>query len=184
MSGNATNTPLELVGVDLSLTSTGICVGGRAVSIASKAKGVERLIEISTKVVDIASASPFRVAIVEGYSFGSKFTRAHAIGELGGAVKVALHYSGFSIVEVPPSCRAKFASGRGNAPKSEVIAAVGEISGIEFSGAGADDRCDAWVLEQMGLASLGESKYPWSQQQLSSLEKVDWDPLYKALGRA
>lgn len=171
------------MGVDLSLTSTGISVNEKTYAITTKLRGVERLIDISTRVVDIAIAHSPIAILVEGYSFGSKFTRAHAIGELGGAVKVALYGAGFAVIDVPPACRAKFASGRGNAPKAEVVMAVEAISGLHFSGSSADDVADAWVLEQMALAKLGESQYEWSKVQLSALEKVNWEPLYAILSK-
>ena len=175
---------IKLIGLDLSLTSTGVSVGGDTFSITPKTKGVDRLVEISTRVVEIASLTSIPIVILEGYSFGSKFTRAHAIGELGGAVKVALHCAGYSIVEVPPTCRAKFACGKGNASKLEVMAAVRNLTGVSFVGSSADDECDAWILEQMGLAVLGESQFSWPEKQLLALGRVDWAPLYKALGRA
>jgi Holliday junction resolvasome RuvABC endonuclease subunit len=170
-----------LMGIDLSLTSTGISVQEQTFSIRPKFKGLERLIEISDKICEIANLFLPVGIVIEGYSFASKFTRAHAIGELGGVVKVALRRNGYALIEVPPACRAKFATGRGNAPKVEVLLAAESISGKHFSGASADDAADAWVLEQMAWAQLKESKYSWSPTQLSALEKVNWDPLYKAI---
>lgn len=82
-------------------------------------------------------------------------------------------------VEVPPTCRAKFATGKGNAGKTEVISAISSKTGLVFSGSGADDECDAWILEQMGLAYLGESKQSWAKEQLEALKKVDWSPITK-----
>ena len=80
-------------------------------------------------------------------------------------------------IDVPPTSRAKFATGKGNAGKTEVISAISSKTGLVFSGAGADDECDAWILEQMGLAHLGISQYDWTSTQLSSLEKIDWSPM-------
>jgi hypothetical protein len=37
--------------------------------------------------------------------------------------------------------------------------------------------CDAWVLEEMVLAKIGNAKYKWSNISLSALEKIDWSPL-------
>jgi hypothetical protein len=68
-------------------------------------------------------------------------------------------------------------SGKGNAGKTEVISSISSKTGMVFSGSGADDECDAWVLEQMGLAQLGKSKYQWTKEQLSALEKIDWSQM-------
>jgi Holliday junction resolvasome RuvABC endonuclease subunit len=172
---------LRFMGIDLSLTSTGVCVGGDSVAIVSKQRGTARLIEISEKILELASSSRPTAILIEGYSFGSKFSRAHAIGELGGVVKSLLVKHGYPIIDIPPTCRAKFATGKGNAGKKEVLFAVFAISGINFTGPSADDVCDAWVLEQMVLARLGESPYKWSDEQISALTKIDWEPLFSAL---
>jgi len=169
------------MGLDLSLTSTGVCVLGKPFAINSKNKGTKRLIEISERVLNTVVLENPHAIMLEGYSFGSKFSRAHSIGELGGAVKTLLYKSGYPVVDIPPTCRAKFATGKGNASKTEVMLSILEFTKIEFLGASADDLCDAWVLEQMGLAKLGLSQYGWSKIQMSALDKVDWTPLLQIL---
>jgi hypothetical protein len=88
---------------------------------------------------------------------------------------------GIPYVEVPPTCRAKFATGKGNASKNEVISSISAKTGIIWSGAGSDDRCDAWILEQMGLAYIGISKYDWPEGNLSALKSINWEELDKAM---
>lgn len=95
---------------------------------------------------------------------------------------MALYEKNIPVVEIPPTCRAKFATGRGNASKGEVISAISAKTGIIFAGASGNDECDAWVLEQMGLQRIDKSKYSWSKEQLSSMDKIDWSPLDKLLG--
>lgn len=114
------------------------------------------------------------IVCIEGYSFGSRNSQAHAIGELGGVVRLNLWELDIPFVEIPPTCRAKFATGKGNAAKNEVVSAVSARTGIVWSGKGADDMCDAWILEEMGRAHLGTSRFDWPQVNLSALEKVDW----------
>ena len=171
----------KLMGLDLSLTSTGVSVNGETFTIKPKTKGVERLAEISDQIVDWANRIRPIAVIIEGYSYGSKFSRAHALGELGGSVKLVLHKSGFKTVEVPPKCRAKFATGNGNSGKIDVLASLRVMDPEKFGKDFGDDECDAWVLEQMAYAEIGESKYQWSSVQMSALDKVDWTPLYDSL---
>lgn len=173
----------KMMGLDLSLTSTGVSINGETFSIKPKTKGIERLVEISDRIINSAINAGSIAVVIEGYSFGSKFSRAHALGELGGVVKVALHKAGFSIVEVPPKCRAKFATGNGNANKQDVLHALKSQFPMRFYEGYGDDECDAWVLEQMAYARLNESWYDWSKAQLAALEKVDWSPLFDALRR-
>jgi Holliday junction resolvasome RuvABC endonuclease subunit len=173
----------KFMGLDLSLTSTGVSVNGETFSIRPKTRGVERLIEISDKIVTLAINVQPVAAIIEGYSFGSKFSRAHSLGELGGVVKSDLHRAGFIAIEVPPKCRAKFATGNGNANKAGVLASLKHQFPTRFYDVRSDDECDAWVLEQMAYAKLNESEYSWSDKQLSALDRVDWEPLYEELRR-
>ena len=91
---------------------------------------------------------------------------------------MALWENNIFFVEVPPTCRAKFATGKGNASKGEVISAISAKTGKVFSGAGGNDECDAWVLEEMAHAKLGISNWEWSKEQLSALSKVEWGLLF------
>lgn len=181
MTNMATVEHLKFMGLDLSLTSTGVSAGGQTFSIKPKTRGVERLVEISDRIVNFALNIRPTVVVLEGYSFGSKFSRAHSLGELGGVVKVALYKNGFTVVEVPPKCRAKFATGNGNASKSDVLMSLRAQFPSQFSDERGDDECDAWVLEQMAYAKLNESNHSWSKPQLAALEKVDWSPLFRTL---
>jgi hypothetical protein len=54
---------------------------------------------------------------------------------------------------------------------------VSARTGIVWSGKGGDDRCDAWILREMGRVRLGQSNLDWPQLNLSALEKIDWSPL-------
>jgi len=166
-----------LIGLDLSLTSTGVSVNGKTSVISTKARGAERLHIVSSAILDLCSSEKIVCAIIEGYSFASRNSQAHSIGEMGGAVRMKLWENGIPYVEVPPTCRAKFATGKGNAGKAEVISSISAITGIVWKGASADDMCDAWVLEEMVLTKLEKGKHNWPKESLLSLDKVDWTPL-------
>lgn len=169
---------LTPVGLDLSLTSTGFSCGDTRAAIFVKATGPERLFLIAEKVIELLSyvkGSP--IVIVEGYSFASRNSQAHSIGELGGVIRLELWKRGVPYIEVPPTVRAKFATGKGNASKGEVLSSVSARTGIVWEGKGADDMCDAFVLEEIGLAKLNSARYNWPAANLSALEKIDWTPL-------
>lgn len=173
---------LQLMGLDLSLTSTGYSISQKTGIISTKSKGAQRLSEMSNDILGILADNSVDVVIIEGYSFASRNSQAHSIGELGGAVRMRLWEFGVPFVDVPPTCRAKFATGKGNASKSEVISAVSARTGIIWSGPGSDDMCDAWVLEQMGKQILNCSDFEWPKQNLSALDSIDWSPLLTCLG--
>lgn len=132
---------------------------------------------ISNAVLELTSSKSIDCVIIEGYSFGSRNSQAHSIGELGGCVRMKLWESGVLFIDIPPTVRAKFATGKGNAGKTEVISSISSKTGKTFSGGGADDECDAWVLEQMALTYLNKSEFSWTKEQMSALSKVDWSPL-------
>lgn len=162
------------MGIDPSLTSTGVSIGGDTRSIRPVLKGVLRLIEIRNELVHLATENGVNLVAIEGYSYGSRNSHAHSLGELGGVIRVALFEAGIQFVVVPPTVRAKFATGKGNAGKAEVVSAVSAMTGIVWAGGDGADRCDAWVLEQVVLAKLGQSPYPWGRQQLEALTKLEW----------
>jgi crossover junction endodeoxyribonuclease RuvC len=168
---------MSLMGLDISLTSTGYSIDGSTGLIKVNSRGAQRLHEISQAVLIMCSEYSIDTVILEGYSFASRNSQAHSIGELGGCIRMRLWENTIPYVEVPPTSRAKFATGKGNAGKTEVISSISSKTGMVFSGSGADDECDAWVLEQMGLAQLGKSKYQWTKEQLSALEKIDWSQM-------
>jgi crossover junction endodeoxyribonuclease RuvC len=168
---------VKTMGLDLSLTSTGICVSGITSTQNVKSKGPQRLFEISEAILELTRIHKVDVAIIEGYSFASRNSQAHSIGELGGVVRLRLWENKIPFIEIPPTSRAKFATGRGNAAKTEVMSSVSARTGIVWSGKGADDKCDAWILEQMGLSYLGISEITWPASHLEALKKVDWSPL-------
>lgn len=166
-----------LAGLDLSLTSTGLSISGNTQIISTNKKGAQRLSIVSCEITNILVSSNIDCALIEGYSFASRNSQAHSIGELGGCVRMRLWEAGIPFIDIPPTCRAKFATGKGNAGKGEVISAISAKTGRVFSGAGGNDECDAWVLEEMGMTYLGLSQLAWTKEQLSALSKVDWTVL-------
>jgi crossover junction endodeoxyribonuclease RuvC len=167
----------KYLGLDLSLTSTGCSFGDNRTVIATKARGAERLHVVSSSIVQLCIDEGITVIAIEGYSFASRNSQAHSIGELGGAVRMRLWENGVPYVDIPPTSRAKFGSGRGNAGKGEVMSAVSAKTGLVFAGAGADDMCDAFVLEEMLRYKFGDNRYDWGVQNVASLDKVDWSPI-------
>lgn len=165
----------SIIGLDLSLTSTGVCSKEGFFAYQAKTKGMERLADIRDGIMLVVAAQANDpLVVVEGYSFSSRNSQSHALGELGGVVRLALHEAGVPYIDVPPTSRAKFATGKGNASKNEVVSSISARTGIVWGGKGADDMCDAWVLRQMGLARLGESEYDWPATNMAALDKIDW----------
>ena len=113
--------------------------------------------------------------VVEGYAFAKRTSHAHAQGELGGVLRMNWFENDWPFIEVPPTKRAKFATGKGNAGKSEVVAAVALKRGELIEGKGLEDMTDAWVLREMALAHFGSSDYTWGGKHLEALDNVEWE---------
>ena len=163
-----------VVGLDLSLTSTGIATPKEVSVIQPKQKGVARLIIIRNTIMDALGLLKNPLVIIEGYSFAQRNSHAHSLGELGGVVRISLAEADIQYVIVAPTQRAKFATGKGNASKSEVVSSISARTGIIWTGKGADDKVDAWVLQEIGLTHLGRSRYNWPQVHLDAMDKIEW----------
>ena len=172
---------MNTAGIDLSLTSTGVCINGNPLAISSKLRGAERLCEIRDRLIEKLKFANTKIVALEGYSYSSRFSLAHSIGELGGVIKVALMEAGIEVVVIPPTNRAKFATGRGNASKDDVVAAVLAITPIEKQ-PGLDDLCDAWVLEQMLRYILGERVLVLTDKQIDAVAVINYSPKEAANG--
>lgn len=173
-------TVVAIIGLDLSLTSSGWSCGDTRKVLTSPLSGPERLHHLDTTIADLLDEIPEpRAVVLEGYAFATRHSRAHALGELGGVVRLRLWRQHIPFVEVPPKVRAKFATGNGNAGKDEVVSAVSARTGILFAGKGANDLCDAWVLEEAGRTVIGCPRYAWPKSHLAALEAVDWTPLHR-----
>jgi len=150
-----------ILGIDPSLTSTGICVmseHGNILStkaITSYFTGVKRLKDFKEQIIDIcqyvAGLKEKTSVFIEGYSFGS-IGRKEFIAELGGIIRLTLYEQELEFVDVPPTVLKKYITGKGNADKVAVGVAVMKQYGEGFD---TTDQTDAFVLCQIGLAYFG-----------------------------
>ncbi len=93
----------------------------------------------------------------------------HSTAELRGAVTLALSEKNKAIAVVPPACLKLFATGKGNAKKSVVLAAAREKLGYT----GKDDNeADALWLLAMGRASYASTPLPDHAER--ALDGCEW----------
>lgn len=156
---------MKVIGLDLSLTSTGAVVlspgecQGKAqgdpytesLIIKSKYKGEARLEHLREQTMTLVSLNQPDLIVIEGYAFGRPNAMA-PLAELGGVIKHSLHINGWNYIIVPPTRAKKFACGKGNAKKDEVRLGVFKRWGFE---AKTNDEVDAYVLARIGRAYLG-----------------------------
>lgn len=186
---------MRVVGLDLSLTATGLCGtdGSAARTIAVKSRGVKRLVELRDAVLRGCWTDGdyggwwVDLVVIEGYSMGGQRGSAgigQALGELGGVVRVALHENGLTWVDVPPASLKKFATGKGNANKVAMATAATRAG---YDGPDDDNAIDAWWLRQMGLYAACDTAgtdtaaaahdVAHTAYRDEAIAKVTWPPL-------
>lgn len=147
----AAGTNVAVVGLDLSLTATGIAGPHETlVIVPGKRKGLDRLRWIVSEVDRAVGLCP--LVVVEGPSYGSTTGNQHERGGLWWMVREALDGIGCQVAVAPPASVKKYSCGKGNAGKAEVMSAAWRRLGYE----GHDDNVsDALWLRQIGLAHVG-----------------------------
>lgn len=165
---------MSVMGIDPSLASTGIVVltGTAPLSkaITTNTSGVARLAVLEYAVATFAEYHLPELTAIEGYAFGARGAAMFSLGELGGVLRLLFHRHGLRFIDVPPSQVKKFATGRGNAKKDEIMLAVYKRWGVEFK---TSDEADAYVLARIALAlTEGDDKLTEFQREvIKSLSK-------------
>lgn len=112
-----------------------------------------------------------RIVVIEGYSHGSQGRATLDLAELGGILRMSLLEavpSGCQIVECAPATLKKFAAGKGNADKSEVVSALSRRYDRTFK---SNDQADAFALAVIGQCLLGVEQ-PENQAQRDAVKTL------------
>lgn len=181
-----------VVGLDLSLTSTGLAVanGGRIttwLNIKSKGrKGAtlhETLQRVAGIVGDVDNFITYRdglidLAVIEAPSFGSSFGSSHERAHLWWSVVDVLDEWQIPVATVAPATRAKYITGSGRADKKTVLAHATHAycNDGPFRSIPNDDVADAAGLAAMGARWLGEPVEPFElpAPNLAAMGSVRW----------
>lgn len=176
-------TPL-IAAFDLSLTRTGCALSdGSLCSLVppkASSSGMPRLRWIRAAVLDAVASCG--VVVLEGYSMGQArgSSRSHSLGELGGVVRLALYEAGLPYADVAPASLKRYATGRGNAGKEEVLAAA--IRRLEYAGHDNNEADAAW-LRMMALDHYGQPCVAVPARQREALAGVPWPVAAGGTGR-
>jgi len=152
------NNEQAIIGIDLSLSSTGISVRNidrydfYNIKTSKKTNIYERYIEISNKIIEIVkmyiSLEP--IIYIEDYAFSRKSKSVHKLAELGGVVKTAI-YSKLNVdfIAVPITSWKKKILGNGRLKKSEIKKRTELKFNMIFNN---QDICDAFCIMKYGEA--------------------------------
>lgn len=184
----------EVIGLDLSLTSTGLAVAGfqahdggqlelrvdsqriesKGVTGATLAQRADRMDRVLT-AIDGRISDALRLVVIEGPSLGqTRQGGQHDRAGLWWHVVGNLLTQGVPVVEVPPACLKKYATGKGNTSKDGVLAAaVKRYPEWDITG---NDVADAVVLAAMGCRAIGHPIDDMPQLNQEAMRKVRWPP--------
>lgn len=163
----------QVIGLDLSLTGTGVALpDGSSLTITSRHRGVERLAELRDTVARLVLAGCDLVAI-EGYSMGTarQSSHAHGLGELGGVIRLQLHDLDIRYVDIPPASLKRYATGKGNANKNDMLLAAARRLGYDGN---SNDEADALWLRAMTLDACATPIVELPVANREALSKITW----------
>ncbi|MFE3202145.1 Holliday junction endonuclease [Embleya sp. NPDC059237] len=178
--------PPRVVGLDLSLTGTGVarydgtttCVksptlqgDARLVAIARAVEDAIRCVDPNTGAVPpLTHGNPTAdLTVVEDLPRNAR--GAGATGMAQGAARVALVRLRAPYALVPPAALKKYATGNGNADKADMRMALYQRTGIDLRD---NNEVDAWWLRHMGLDHLDHPDVKLPAAQRAMLDKITW----------
>jgi crossover junction endodeoxyribonuclease RuvC len=144
-------TPTNIVGLDLSLSSTGYyklvgeLVSG-AIATNEKLSSMERIDFILARIAELVHEGDF--VIIENNAFNAIGRAKSVLAELNGIIKFWLWRRGIQYVLVAPSTLKKFILGAGKGEKSFVVREVFKAYELDAT---TDDEADACVLAHWGV---------------------------------
>jgi crossover junction endodeoxyribonuclease RuvC len=184
---------VKVVGLDLSLTCTGVAVATQNGAItdritskptpnATLADRAVRIGLITARVVDFVRGAD--LVIIEGPTYATSTGSQHDRSGLWWLVVNRLIAGTMPVVEVSPTTRCRYATGRGNASKDDVLSAV--IRRYPHIDVNGNDEADALILAAMGARHLGHPLEPTKpdtgsglvailpQTHLAAMDAVTW----------
>lgn len=170
----------QVIGLDLSMTCTGVA-GYRWVDVVkTTGKRTDTLIDRAVRIDKIASrvadlirlSEPVELVAIEGPSYASKDPGIWDRAGLWWLIVAPLIAAGTPVAVVPPACLKKYATGKGNASKDEVLlAASRRYPTAEIT---ENNSADAQVLYAMGCDWLGHQLETVPQVNRNALASVAW----------
>lgn len=174
---------MKVVGLDPSLRSTGVAewVDGdtethRVITSGTSRDSLKercsRIRFISEQVADIAAGAD--MVVMEAPAYAARSANTVLLNGLWWLMAEALQREGIPTATAAPATLKKFATGRGNANKDEVMLSVVKKWGSAWDVTN-NDVADAVALCAMGLAQvLGPEKWPVHGYEAECVEKVAW----------
>ena len=178
-------TACHFIGIDPSLTGTGLCVleaggGVKLKTIATTAKTYptkyHRIKNIVAEILDTVKAldkGDFRICIERPFVNPKNMNSQQDIIALAYCIREKLYWSGHTWQEVAPTTLKKFVCGSGGAEKSMMLMRVYQNWGIS---AHNDNEADAvglaFIAKAVNVIKEGKDRSGWHGYQLDIARKV------------
>ncbi|ROO82647.1 hypothetical protein EDD29_0128 [Actinocorallia herbida] len=170
----------RVVGIDLSLTGTGLALPDGTLHTITTGPGDHiwdqhsRLAYIVEQVIELAEAGTYPglvLAVVEGPSYSSKGAGTWDRAGLWWLAIDRLIENAVPLAIVPPSNLKLYGHGKGTANKADMRMALYQRTGADVRD---DNRVDAAWLRLMGLDKLGHPQVDMPKNHRQALDKVTW----------
>lgn len=167
---------MRTIGLDLSLTSTGIGLvdsDGTYATMRVKPnatlRGHDRLDWILDHITTHIGTP--NLIVIEGPSYGSEGRGQHERAGLWWLVTHRLWSAHQDLAIAPPTCVKRYATGKGNAGKDDVLR---EVVRRFATFNGGNDEADALVLAAMGADQLGWPVVAMPAAHRTALAPIEW----------
>lgn len=163
-----------VIGLDLSLTSTGVAGEGWTDHIRPRTlRGDGRLAYLENAVVTFIRSAD--MVAMEGPSYGHAALAGHEdLAGLRVLVRRYCHRHRIPYAVVPPSSLKLYVTGRGNASKGEVRSAVADRYDVHTEGAARYDEADAYGVLAAALDWRGYALAPVPERNRTALDGCQW----------
>lgn len=168
---------MKVAGADISLLASGLALPDgtfRTIAPPTSSTGYHRHRNVSRRIIEELELSEAGLVVIEDYDRNPKGrTALIRAAEVQGIVRTDLADRNVAIATVPPTTLKKYATGKGNAPKSALFDAalatgLGERADPDYRPANYDES-DAYWLRCLGVAILAGV-----EAALEHLEKIEW----------
>lgn len=164
---------MRAIGIDLSLTSTGVATSANAARIQTKnLRGLLRIRWLLDQIATWMTAQQVHrsdLVVVEGPSFASTGRQDERSG-LRWMLYDRVEKADLRLAVVSPNSLKMYATGKGNAGKDEVLLAMSK----RFDFVDGNDVADATCLMCMGQRWLGAPVDTVPQKNVKALDKCEW----------
>ena len=167
-----------VIGIDPSLTGTGLAHVDGSTEVIDFTRGPLRLITGDHRLLAIANnlAAMLKSTKITPYAVIEDLPKqakgAGLTGRVQGVVRLILIEHEIPFLAIVPSTLKMFATGKGTSPKPELRMALFKRTGVDIPD---DNACDAWWLREIGLHKLGFPTIDLPKTHTRALDKVgDW----------